>query len=300
MTASGLKAFRSGFVAIVGKPNVGKSTLVNYLLGRKIAPVSRKPQTTRQVIHGIRSEDDSQMIFVDTPGIHQPADPLGKLMVATAKKSFGSADLVYFMVEPRIPDADDERVLKAIESYQGPVFLLVNKVDLLEDKQRMLPVIDAYQKQFPFKEIIPISALRGVQCDVLIEKTKEFLPDGPRYFPEDMITSEPVSEVVKELVREKVVRFTGEEIPYVTAVTLDEMKTRQDGLVEIRATVIVDKESQKGILIGKGGSKMKQIGQAARRSLELFLNHKVYLGLWVKVVPGWKKDPRRLRQFGYE
>lgn len=294
------KPFKSGFIAIIGKPNVGKSTLLNYLIRQKIAPVSRKPQTTRQIIHGIRTDDNSQMVFVDTPGLHQAKDPLGKLMVAGAKKAFGEADLVYCIADPYPPGAEEEAILGELASLRSPVFLVVNKVDLLQDKQRLLPVLDSYHGKFAFKELIPISALHGTQCDVLIAKSKEYLPEGPQYFPPDMIVNQPLDEIVKELIREKVVRFTGEELPYVTAVMVDDLKTREDGLVDIRATIIVEKESQKGILIGKGGSKMKQIGQAARLHLERFFGGKVYLNLWVKVMPGWKKDPSRLKTLGYE
>ncbi len=292
--------FKSGFISIIGKPNVGKSTLLNCLLERKIAPVSKKPQTTRQIIHGIRTDAGSQLIFVDTPGIHQPKDTLGKIMVASAKKAFGEADLVYFLTEACLPDSNDERILEAIRYYRGPVFLVLNKIDLLKDKQEMLPVIGSYQERYSFKETIPISALREIQCDVLVKKTKEYLPEGPQYFPPDMVSDQPVSEIVKEFIREKVVRFTGEEIPYVTAVVVDEMKTRENGLIEIHATIVVDKNSQKGILIGKGGSKLKQIGQAARQDLEIFFGKKIYLALWVKVMAGWKNDLNHLRKLGYQ
>ncbi|MBI4549853.1 MAG: GTPase Era [Candidatus Omnitrophica bacterium] len=293
-------AFKSGFIAIVGKPYVGKSTLLNYLIRRKIAPVSKKPQTTRQIIHGIRTDEDSQMVFVDTPGLHQARDPLGKFMVAGAKKAFGEADLVYCLADPYPPGAEEEAVLKELATLRSPVFLVLNKVDLLQDKQRLLPVLESYHARYPFKELIPVSALHGTQCDVLLAKTKEYLPEGPQYFPPDMVVDQPLDEIAKELIREKVVRFTGQELPYVTAVIVDELSTRDNGLVDVRATIIVEKESQKAILIGKGGGKMKQIGQAARLHLENFFGGKVYLNLWVKVVPGWKKDPGRLQTLGYE
>lgn len=292
--------FKSGFVSIIGRPNVGKSTLLNYLLGKKLAPVSRKPQTTRQVIHGIRTDENSQMVFVDTPGLHKPKDSLGKIMVANARKAFGEADLVLLLIEPRRPNDEDERIIEEIKNFKGPMILAVNKVDQLADKQQMLPVMDWYHGKLPFKEIIPISALHGIQCDLLLEKVKEHLSAGPQYFPADMTTDQPLTEVVKEFIREKVVRFTGEELPYVTAVMVDEMNTRKDGLLMIRATVVVEKESQKGILIGKGGSKMKQIGQAARQDLEKFFQKRIFLDLWVKVMEGWKTDPARLKRLGYE
>lgn len=293
-------SFKSGFVSIIGKPNVGKSTLLNHLLNRKIAPVSKKPETTRLRLHGIRTDRDSQIIFVDTPGIHSARDPLGRALVATAKKAFGEADLIYFLAEPMPSDEASQGILDDLKNFKGPVFLVLNKVDLLKEKQDMLPIMDWYQKRFVFKELIPISALKGTQCDVLLAKTKEYLPVGPAYFPADMVCDQPVSDIVRELIREKVMRFTGEEIPYATAVAVDEIKERSQDLVMIRATVFVEKDSQKKILIGKGGSKMKEIGRAARGELERFLFKRVYLDLWVKVLPGWKKNPDRLKRLGYQ
>ncbi|HNV85934.1 MAG TPA: GTPase Era [Candidatus Omnitrophota bacterium] len=297
--SEGPAAFRSGFISIVGKPNVGKSTLLNHLLGEKIAPVSKKPQTTREVIHGIRTDETSQIIFIDTPGMHKPKDALGELMVQEIKRTLGEADIIYFVVEPQPKDEESERFLGLLKDFRGSVFLLINKVDELEDKSRMLPVIDHYQRLFEFKEFVPISALRKIALDTLLEVTRKYLPVHPPYFPADMISDRPIRDIVKELIREKVVRFTGEEIPYVTAVSVEEMSERDDGLIEIHANIFVDKESQKGILIGKGGTKIKQIGQAARQDLERFLGGHVYLDLRVKVLPGWKNDPSRLKDFGY-
>lgn len=291
--------FKSGFISIIGKPNVGKSTLLNQLLGQKIAPVSRKPQTTRESIHGIRNDRSSQLVFIDTPGMHEPKDALGKIMVQEAKKTFQGADVIYFMVEPKPEDEESEKILRELEGVEGAVFLLVNKIDTLEDKQLILPVVDRYQKLFPFKEFIPISALDRVQLDVLLSVTKRYLPVRPAYFPDDMISDRPVRDIVKELVREKVVRFTSQEIPYVTAVRIESMDERRSDLTSIQATIFVEKESQKGILVGKGGAKIKQLGQSARIDLEKLLGRKVYLELWVKVMPGWKNDPSRLADFGY-
>jgi len=294
------EGFKSGFISVIGKPNVGKSTLLNALLTKKIAPVARKPQTTRQVVHGIRNEEDAQMIFIDTPGIHTPKDELGKRMNSQATKAIGEADLIYFLVESRLPDHDSEEVLKKHIDFKVPIFLLVNKIDMLKDKQSMLPVMEHYSKLYKFNEIIPISALHKTQLDVLCQKTKDYLEKGPRYFPQDLICNQPFSEIIKELIREKVVRLTGEELPYVTAVGVDQFETREDGMVDVQATVYVDKDSQKAILIGKRGEKIKKIGQDARRDLERLLETKVFLGLWVKVLKGWKRDPDRLRELGYE
>jgi GTP-binding protein Era len=298
-SAKGRETFRSGFIAIVGKPNVGKSTLLNRLLGRKIAPVSRKPQTTRENIRGIRTVRQHQLIFIDTPGLHEPHDGLGRHMVSSAKKSWVEADLMYLLVPALPPEPDDLKVIEATSRFKNPIFLLINKVDLLKDKRLLLPIIEVYQKLRSFEAIVPISALKGDNLGELEQLTIQYLPEGPKYFPDDMISDQPVQEIVKEFIREKVVRFTGEEIPYVTAVQVDDFKKRADGLTEIRATVFVEKDSQKGILIGKGGIKMKQIGEAARHDIELFLGKKVFLGLWVKVLKGWRKDPSSLRRLGY-
>jgi len=297
--SEGQKEFRAGFVSIVGKPNVGKSTLLNHLLGEKIAPVSKKPQTTREVIRGIRTDGISQVVFIDTPGMHKPKDALGEIMVQEVKRTLGEADVVYFVVEPQAQDEASERFLESLRGFPNSVFLVINKVDELEDKSLILPVIDHFQKLFDFKEIVPVSALRKIALDTLLEVTRKYLPVHPSYFPADMISDRPIRDILKELIREKVVRFTGEEIPYVTAVYVEDLSERSDGLVEIHADIFVDKESQKGMLIGRGGTKVKQIGQAARQDLERFLGKHVYLDLRVKVLPGWKNDPSRLKDFGY-
>jgi len=292
--------FKAGFISIIGKPNVGKSTLLNELLGQKIAPVSRKPQTTRENIHGILTGKRHQLVFIDTPGIHQPKDALGQAMVQEAKSTFQGADVIYFMVDPVVGDEESERILLGLQSFKGAAFLVVNKIDKLEDKQHILPVVDHYQKLFSFKEFIPVSALKRIQMDVLLTVTKRYLPERPAYFPEDMLSDRPVRDIVKELIREKVVRYTSQEIPYVTAVRVESMEEKRADLTSIQATIFVDKESQKGILVGKGGEKIKQLGKAARLDLERFLGKRVYLELWVKVLPGWKNDPGRLRDFGYD
>lgn len=295
------KVFKCGFIAIIGKTNAGKSTLLNKILAKKIAPVSKKAQTTRQVIYGIRNDPDTQMIFVDTPGFHAPKDVLGTIMIRELKQSFTEADLVFFLVDPKAPDRENRQMIDELSVFKGPVFLVLNKIDLFRDKQEMLPILEEYQKLFAFKELIPVSAEKELQLDVLLEMAKKYLPEGPPCFPEDMISNRSSLEIIKELIREKVVRFTGQEIPYVTDLKVDQFEYDEaKQMFFIKATIFVDKDSQKGIVIGKQGEKLKQIGQDARLEVEQFLGKKVYLGLWVKVLKGWKNDPSRLRDLGYD
>jgi len=288
-----------GFVAIVGAPNVGKSTLLNRLIGQKLAIVTPKPQTTRDPIRGILTLPDAQMVFVDTPGLHIPRDSLGSYMVRGARRSFGEADVVYFMVAPdRVKPADLETA-RMLRTCKAPLFLLINKVDTV-DKKALLPLMDGYKELLPFKEIIPLSALKGDNVQLLIRKTVEFLPEGESVFPADVLSDQPTRFAVGEMIREKVFSFIHQEIPYGTAVRIEGMKERDDGIVEVRAAVIVERESQKGILVGKAGSMIKRIGSAARRDIESFLDKKVFLDLRVKAIPDWKKDSLRLKQLGYE
>ena len=293
---------KSGFVAIAGKPNVGKSTLLNRLVGSKLAAVSRKPQTTRQVIRGILTEKRGQAVFLDTPGLYIPKDRLGKFMIGEATKTFLDADLFYWLVDPIRPSGADLELLsslrpKASSPDMGPaVFCLINKVDTVP-KLKLLPVIDAYQGAFSFQEIIPISALHGTHIDLLLEKTFAFLPEHEPYFPPDLTTDQTERFLAAEMIREKIFRFTGEEIPYSTAVMIEEFK-EEESLIRIHAVIYTEKESQKGILIGAKGAKMKQMGQAAREDLEEFLGKKVFLDLWVKTLKNWKKDEQYLKRLG--
>lgn len=304
-------SFRSGFVSIIGRPNVGKSTLLNRLVGEELAAVSRKPQTTRGVIHGILSTPKGQAVFLDTPGFHNPRDPLGRWMLGEIQKSLQDADLIYWMIFPEPPEEKEESPLAFFLSPQGrerggvrgvpplpPIFLLINQIDRVP-KTQILPVIDSYQKVFPFREIIPLSALEGDNIPLLIRKTFETLPEHPAYFPEDELTDQNERTIAAEMIREKIFRFTGEEIPYSSAVEIEEFKERSERLVAIKAAVIVEKDSQKAILIGKGGSKIKEIGQEARKAIESFLGKKVFLELWVKVLKNWKKDPESLKRLGF-
>lgn len=290
--------FHSGFVSIVGRPNVGKSTLLNRLVGDKLAAVSRKPQTTRGVIRGILTTRRGQVIFLDTPGFHKPRDPLGEWMLKEIHESMEGADLLYWLVFPEVPGEDDQRLGLELVKSGLPVFVLVNQVDTAK-KPKLLPILDAYQKLGKFQEIFPISALKGDNVPELVRKTIETLPENPAYFPEDLLTDQNERTIVSEMIREKVFRFTGEEIPYSTAVEIEEFKERSPTLTAIKATIVVEKDSQKAILIGKGGAKIKQIGENARRDIEHFLGRKVFLELWVKTIKNWKKDPNALRRLGF-
>jgi len=291
-------SFRSGFVSIIGKPNVGKSTLLNRLVGERLAGVSRKPQTTREVIRGILSERRGQAIFLDTPGFHEPHDRLGEWMLGQIEKALESSDLIYWIVFPGLPREDDRALAGKLQKAKIPIFLLVNQVDRIS-KPQLLPVIDAYQKLFAFREIIPVSALKGDNLPPLVKKTFDVLPENPAYFPEDLLTDQSERTIVSEMIREKIFRFTGEEIPYSSALEIEEFKERSERLVAIKATIVVEKDSQKAILIGKGGAKIKQIGEEARKEIERFLGKKVFLELWVKTLKHWKRDPQALKRLGF-
>jgi len=288
-----------GFVAILGRPNVGKSTLLNRLVGQKLAIVTPKPQTTRDPIRGILTTPEAQIVFIDTPGLHVPRDVLGRYMVRSAHRSFREADLVYLMVEPQPAGDEDREMLALLRRRSTPVFLLVNKADTVP-KPSLLPVIDSYKDLLPFKEIIPVSALAGDNMDILLRKTLELLPEGEKIFPDDILSDQPTRFAVGEIIREKVFGFAHQEIPYGTAVRMEGMQEREDGIVVARATIIAERESQKGILVGKGGSMIKKIGTAARKEIEEFLGKKVFLDLRVKVIKDWKKDELRLKKLGYD
>lgn len=299
---------KSGFVSIIGKPNVGKSTLLNQVTGVKLAGVSSKPQTTRQVIRGIVNDGaKGQIVFLDTPGYHRPKDSLGKFMVREVKKTFLDADLFYLMVNPQMPEAIDLELLAELRSEieagqketgnRRPAFCVINKVDMV-DKLEILPVIERYQKEFSFSEFIPISALRGTQVNLLTGKTFEYLPEHAPYFPSDIASDQTERFIVAELIREKVFQFTGKEIPYASAVEI-ELFQEEGGLVRIEAVVCVERDSQKAIVIGAKGSKAKEIGTAARLDLETFLGKKVFLKLWVKTLKNWKHDAESLKRLGF-
>ncbi len=295
--------FRSGFVAIVGRPNVGKSTLLNLLLKEKVSIVSDKPQTTRNEIKGILSENDFQIVFLDTPGIHKAKDEINRYMVQRALATFNEVDLILFVVEPAEQlGKGDQYIEKILQEVETPVFLLINKMDLLT-KKKGTRAKGLYQTWFPDKDIFPISALKGDGVDGLVESIVAQLPEGHPYFPTDEFTDQPLRFLSSELIREKVFLFLGEEVPYAVAVEVTSFREdaqNASGLIAVDADIHVERSSQKGILIGKGGKMLKKIGTEARRDMEALLGAKVFLNLWVKVSKGWRNDPKSLKRFGYK
>ena len=292
--------FKSGFISILGRPNAGKSTLFNRLLGDKIAIVTEKPQTTRNRILGIKNVGGGQCIFLDNPGIHEGRSELNKRMVRTAIASGRDADILLFMIEATPPLGEEDRqMIESLKGSKGIPFLVINKIDLVK-KEALLPLMDQYQRLHPFQAIVPISAITGEGVDILLDEIIKYLPESPPYFPEDMITDQTERFWVSEIIREKVIQHSYQEIPYSTAVTIEEFKEHPEkNLVVINGTIHVERNSQKKILIGKGGQKLKKIGEAARKEIEAFLGMKVFLGLWVNVEKNWTRDPRALDELGY-
>ncbi|MEA3429156.1 MAG: GTPase Era [Thermodesulfobacteriota bacterium] len=292
--------FKSGFVAIVGAPNAGKSTLLNRMLGEKVSITSKKPQTTRNRIIGVVHRPFSQIIFIDTPGMHRAKGKLNVRIVDVALSSLGDVDIVLILIDISKPDPDSESfIVKKLEKQKRCVILALNKIDLV-NKVELIAIIDKWAKAYPFDAIVPISAKHGNQVETLIESAERLLPKGPPLFPEDTLTDMPQRFIAAEMIREKVFRLTGQEIPYSTAVTIDSFSTKKKGaLVMINATIHVERASQKGIIIGKGGSKIKQIGESSRKDIERMVGAKVFLKLFVHVQKDWSKDTKALRNFGY-
>lgn len=291
--------FKSGFAVIIGRPNVGKSTLLNRVLGRKIAIMSDKPQTTRNKIQGVYTTDTVQIVFLDTPGLHKPKSKLGDYMVRTAVGALEGVDLVLWLVDATDPDDPGEKyVLDLLRDVHTPIFLVINKIDKIK-KEECLPLIDRYRRLHEFAEIVPISALEGTNVDRLLELMTSYLPEGPLYYPPGQVTDHPESFVCAELIREKVLHLTREEVPHSIAVVVEEMKTSENGVVTVRATIYTERESQKGILIGKGGAMLKEIGRLARLEMEQLFGSKMFLDLWVKVKKDWRNSEAALRSFGY-
>jgi GTP-binding protein Era len=290
-------AFHSGFVAVVGRPNVGKSTLVNRLVGEKVAIVSDKPQTTRNRILAVLNRPDGQIVLFDTPGIHKPMHRMNERMVEAAVGSLGQVDLALWLVDVTEDHGPGDRYVKdVLGRARKPVILGLNKIDLVP-KPRLLPLIDQYRQLLDFVEIVPLSALEGDNVELLAERLVAHLPEGERLYPEDFLTDQPERFFVAEMIREQILRHTREEIPYSTAVIIDSFKEGKP-VVRIEASILVERESQKGILIGRGGAMLKSIGSAARREIEAFLGTKIYLGLFVKVREGWREDPGMLDEMG--
>jgi GTPase len=290
--------FRSGYVSIIGQPNVGKSTLLNALLGEKVSIVTAKSQTTRNRIIGIKTLPGAQIIFIDTPGIHKPKHKLGEAMVKTAVGSLQEVDVVLFMVEPHKPDKDDRDIVALLQKVKSPVLLLINKIDTIR-KQELLPVINRLSELFSFMEIIPVSAINKDGIDVLVQKICDNLPPGPKYFPDDLFTDQAERFMVSEIIREKIMAMTEEELPHAVAVEVVKWTEREDGLISISCNIYIEREGQKAIIIGKHGSMLKAIGSAARVDIEKLLNAKVFLALWVKVRKKWRDDDQLLRELGY-
>lgn len=293
--------FFSGFVSLVGRPNVGKSTLMNRLIGEKIAIISNKPQTTRNKIQSILTKDNYQIVFIDTPGIHRPRHKLGEYMVKSAETTLNEVDAVLMLIEPADRVLESDRlIIEKLARVKSPVILVINKVDTA-DKERVFKVIDNYRQLYNFSEIVPISALEGTNTDELLETIKKYLPEGPQYFPADMITDQPERQIASEIIREKALRLMQEEIPHGIAVEISEMKKRPEGnLVDVRATIYCEKDSHKGIIIGKHGAMLKKIGSNARTDIERLLGSPIYLELWVKVKKDWRDSDFLLKNFGYD
>lgn len=292
-----IMSFKSGYVAIVGAPNAGKSTLLNRLLGEKLSITSRKPQTTRNRILGVVHRPESQMIFLDTPGVHKTTATLNERLVDVAFSAMGDVDLVLVLIDVSSPDPLSEDLLvKKLNSLDKKVVLALNKIDCVK-KPELLTFIKTWDQSFPFEGIIPISAKHGEQVDVLLDLLEKNLPEGPPLFPEDTITDLPERFFVAEMIREKVFRLTGQEVPYSSAVTVDSF-SQEKSLTRINATIHVERDSQKGIVIGKSGAKLKQIGEDSRKEIEKMLGRKVFLKLFVRVQKNWSRDTKAIAKFG--
>ena len=290
----------SGFAAIVGRPNVGKSTLTNGLIGEKIAIMSDRPQTTRNKIMCILNTENAQIMFLDTPGIHKPHHKLGEYMVRTAESTLKEVDVILFVIDvSEKRGAGENYILELLQKVKTPVILVANKIDKLQDKSKLFNIINEYTALYNFAAVVPVSALEDKEFPGLVEEITKHLPEGPDYFPDDMITDQPERVIAAEMIREKVLLSTRDEVPHSIAVEVDEFKVRENEDVYIRATIFVERDSQKGIVIGAKGSLLKKIGQQARRDIEALLGCKVFLELWVKVKADWRNKDKALKQFGY-
>lgn len=291
---------KSGFVAIVGRPNVGKSTLLNRIVGQKIAIMSDKAQTTRNTIQGVYTQPDAQIIFIDTPGIHKPKHRLGDFMVESAYNALREVDAVLFMISAdQKRGKGDDFIMERLKNVDSPVFLVINKIDKVHPDD-LLGIIDDYRQQMDFAEVVPISATEGNNFETLMATLTKQMPEGPQYFPDDQITDHPEYFIVSELIREKVLELTRDEVPHSVAVVIDSMKRNENDKVHVQATIIVERTSQKGIIIGKGGKMLKDIGTRARRDIERLLGDKVFLELWVKVQKDWRDKQTYLQDYGYK
>lgn len=295
-----MKKFKSGFVTLIGRPNVGKSTLMNHLIGQKIAITSNKPQTTRNRIQTVYTSEEGQIIFLDTPGIHKAKNKLGEYMVTVAERTLREVDLILWLVEPStFIGAGERHIAEQLRQVDTPVILVINKIDTVS-KAEILTFIDAYKDIVEFREIIPVSALKGENTDELLRVMFDYLEEGPCYYDEDTITDQPERQIVSELIREKALRNLSDEIPHGIAVAVDQMKERKTGnLIDINATIVCERDSHKGIIIGKQGAMLKKIGSQARYDIENLLDCKVNLKLWVKVKKDWRDSDFLIKNFGY-
>ncbi len=292
---------KSGFVTLIGRPNVGKSTLMNQLIGQKIAITSSKPQTTRNKIQTVYTDERGQIVFVDTPGIHKAKNKLGQYMVDVAEHTLRDVDVIVWLVEPTtFIGAGERHIAEQLGGVDTPVILAINKVDTLKDHDEILGFIAAYKDICPFAEIVPLSALKGKNTDLLLELLFKYVPEGPQFYDEDTVTDQPMRQIAAELVREKALRLLDDEIPHGIAVTIEKMKARKNGLYDIEASIICERDSHKGIIIGKGGSMLKRIGTEARKEIEDMLEAKVNLNLWVKVRKEWRDSEIYMKNYGYD
>lgn len=293
-------AYKSGFVSIVGRPNVGKSTLMNNIVGEKIAIMSDKPQTTRNTIQAVYTDEQSQIVFLDTPGIHKPKNKLGEMMVKSAEDAFRNVDCIIFVVdESDSIGKGDSMIIENLKKTKTPKFLVINKVDKIKNKEELFEIIQMYDDLNVFEDIIPTSALKGSNVEELVNVIKRKLSEGPKYFPDSMITDQPERVLVAELIREKILLYTSEEVPHGVAVGIEKMKKRKDkNIVDISAVIYCERDSHKGIIIGKGGRKLKGVGISAREDIEFLLDTQVNLQLWVKVKENWRNLPNYINDFG--
>lgn len=292
--------YKSGFAALIGRPNVGKSTLMNHLIGQKIAITSEKPQTTRNRIQTVYTDQRGQIVFLDTPGIHKAKNKLGEYMVNVAESTLKEVDVILWLVEPStFIGAGERHIAEILGKVKTPVILVINKIDILKDQDEVLTYMDAYRKVCDFAEIVPVSALRNRNTEKMTELIFKYLPYGPQYYDEDTVTDQPMRQIAAELIREKALRLLEEEIPHGIAVTIEAMKERKNGMFDIEANIVCERESHKGIIIGKGGSMLKKIGTAARIEIENLMGAKVNLQLWVKVRKEWRDSELYMKNYGY-
>ena len=300
MANTDTKEFKSGFVTLIGRPNVGKSTLMNHLIGQKIAITSEKPQTTRNRIQTVYTDERGQIIFLDTPGIHKAKNKLGEYMVNVAENTLKEVDVILWLVEPTtFIGAGERHIAERLSKIKTPVILVINKIDTVKSKEEILTFIAAYKDILNFAEIIPVSALKEMNIEDVKSSIFKYLPAGPQFYDEDTVTDQPMRQIAAELIREKALRMLDDEIPHGIAVVIDQMKERPNGIIDVDATIVCERDSHKGIIIGKGGAMLKRIGSAARRELEAMLETKVNLQIWVKVRKEWRDSELLMKNYGY-